>query len=229
MITLSSRLLAAAGLIKGGGRAADIGTDHAYLPVYLISSGKIKEALACDIGEGPLNNAKKTVLQFSLEDKIELRLSNGLKSISPDEADEIIICGMGGELITQILSDCEWIKNSRYNFVLQPMTHAEDVRRFLCENGFVIEKEICVSEGKRVYLTLNAVWKNIENSFEEGYYYFGSLLNSSDPAAKMYAEKQYLRILKRADALKNAGRDKQEEEKLRSVLNYFSRKKEKTN
>lgn len=225
MIALSARLLAAASLIKGGGRVADIGTDHAYLPVYLIQSGKIKGALACDIGVGPLNNAQKTVEEFALQDKIELRLSDGLKKVFPNEADEIIICGMGGELIAEILSSCPWIKNSRYNLVLQPMTHSEDVRRFLCENGFEIEKEICAAEGKRVYLTLSAVYKSRENSFSEGYYYFGSLINSPETAAQKYVKKQYERLLTRADSLKEAKRGDEEEKMLRWVLDYYERKR----
>lgn len=225
MISLSNRLLAVADLINGGGRLADIGTDHAYLPVYLILNGKINGALACDIGEGPLENAKKTVIEYALQNKIELRLSDGLKNISPDEIDDISVCGMGGELIAEILSVCDWLKNGRYNLVLQPMTHSEDVRRFLCENGFEIKKEICVSEGKRVYLTLSAVYKNLENSFQEGYYYFGSLINSADPAAVKYTEKQYKRILTRADSLKNAGRGGEEEKMLREVLDYYNKEK----
>jgi len=222
MTALSPRLLAAASLVRGGGTAADIGTDHAYLPVYLIEKGIISGAIACDIGIGPLKNAEKTVEQFSFRDKIELRLSDGLKNISPDEADDIIICGIGGELITSILSDCKWIKNSRFNLVLQPMTHSEDVRRFLCKNGFEIKKELCVFEGKRVYLTLSAVWKNKNNTAEEGYYYFGSLLNSSEPADSAFVQKQFERVLKRANALGEAGRNEAEERNLRSVIAYYN-------
>ena len=133
---LSERLAAAATLVRDGVRIVDVGTDHAYLPAELVMSGKVTHAIACDIGEGPLDNARETVERFSLGGKIELRLSDGLEKVSPDEIDDVLICGMGGELIARILAASDWVFDGEKHLVLQPMSPADDLRVWLCENGF---------------------------------------------------------------------------------------------
>ena len=122
MINLTQRLSAAASLIKGGGSVADIGTDHGYLPIYLIQSGKIEGAIAADIGKMPLENARKSVAQHELSGKIELRLSDGLNSFTENEVDEIVFAGMGGTLIAEKLRETPWIKNESLHFVFQPQS-----------------------------------------------------------------------------------------------------------
>ena len=117
MYTLSERLKVIADKITGG-RVADIGTDHAYLPIYLIKTGKASRVLACDIKEKPLQNAAKNIQKTNTEN-IELRLSDGLAGVGADEADTIVIAGMGGEVIAGILNRCEWIKSPGYKLLLQ--------------------------------------------------------------------------------------------------------------
>ena len=114
---LTPRLKAAASLVRGGGILADIGTDHGYLPIYLVETGKISKAIAADIGKMPLENARKSVELNGLSDKISLRLSDGLRSFSPDDADEFVFAGMGGTLIAEKLAETDWIKNEKYHFV----------------------------------------------------------------------------------------------------------------
>ena len=223
MFTLSPRLMTAASMINPCRKTVDIGTDHAFLPAFLVLNSKTEKVLACDIGIQPLENARKTVTEYSLNNKIELRVSDGLKSVSPSEAQEISICGMGGTLMAQILTDAPWIKSEGIHLVLQPMTHCEDVRRFLCENGFVIDREECVIDNGRLYCCISACWKNFYSEFEEGYYYFGELL-SQDGLAQQFVEKQYDRIKKRRDALLASGRDIQEAQKLSEVTDYYERK-----
>ena len=109
------RLAAAAQLVRGGGSIADIGTDHAYLPAFLILTGKCTRALACDIGKGPLLSAERALRRLGLTEKIGLRLSDGLAEVSPEEADEIAVCGMGGTLIARILSDAPWIRRPAHS------------------------------------------------------------------------------------------------------------------
>ncbi len=200
MIRLSKRLLAAASLVRGGGRLADIGTDHAYLPLYLTENGIIDSAIASDIGTGPLANAKKTLEAYGAKYKIELRLSDGLKNINPDEADEIVICGMGGNLIADILMAAPWVRRPDMHLVLQPMSHSEDVRRYLCVNGFEICNELCVADNGRVYLAMDAVWKGLKNDMPVGYYYFGSMIGRAGPAEK-YVRSQIEWVCTRLDAL----------------------------
>ena len=226
MIQLGARLFAAASLVRGGGIVADVGTDHAFLPVFLIQNGICKNVIASDIGEGPLANAQKTVDEYGLSDRIELRLYNGLNQYRPGETDEIVLCGMGGNLIEEILTAAPWVKRQNVHLVLQPMTHAEDVRRYLCENGFVIDEERCVKDGARVYLLISATWQNAKNTHGPGYYYFGKTLNQSGEST-VITKKQYLRVLARYLALQKAERNEAEQALLADVLSYYNREKTK--
>ncbi|MBR3289499.1 MAG: SAM-dependent methyltransferase [Clostridia bacterium] len=153
---MDKRLECIAGLVRSGSRLADIGTDHAYLPVALVGSGTCPSALACDVREGPLQNARQTVEAAGLSDRIECRLGDGLSIVQPDEADDIVIAGMGGETIAAILAACPWTREPGRRFLLQPMTHAEDLRRHLFENGFAIRRELTVAVGRHVYLVMAA-------------------------------------------------------------------------
>ena len=214
------RLSAAACLAYGGEGFVDIGTDHAYLPAFLVLNGKCPRALACDIGMGPLQNAAATLERFGLKDKIELRISDGLKNVSPNEAKEIAICGMGGTLIARILSDALWIKKNGMRLILQPMTHAEDVRRYLNENGFSVDREIIVSEGKRLYCCVSAHYDAVVRAQSPGFYFFGTQ-STDDPAAMRYLKKQAKRLSDRAAALELAGQQPEEAAILREALSFY--------
>lgn len=156
MIVLSPRLKTAADMVRKGVVAADIGTDHAYLPSYLVLSGICPRALACDLRKGPLENAAETLERRNIADKITLRLSDGLDELSAGEADDIIMAGMGGILIAKLLERTEWVKNKNIRLILQPMSHAEEVRLFLCNNGFdIIEERTCRDDG-RIYSVICA-------------------------------------------------------------------------
>ena len=122
-INLDKRLLCVASFVRCGSRAADIGTDHAYIPVYLLQNGISPSAIAADLREMPLKNAGKTIAQFSLTDKIQTVLSDGLEKIDKDSCDDIIIAGMGGLLISEILSSVCWVFDKKYRLILQPMSH----------------------------------------------------------------------------------------------------------
>ena len=123
-------MLKTAELITPCKKLADIGTDHAYIPVYALQNDLAETVVASDINEGPLNNAAKTVKQYGFEDRVVLRLSDGLENIEETEADAVVIAGMGGELIAKIISDAPWLKNNK-QIIMQPMTHFEDLRAFL--------------------------------------------------------------------------------------------------
>ena len=157
MIKLSKRLQAAADMVNEGCVLADIGCDHGYVPVYLIQSGKIKYAFASDINEGPLASCRALVEEREFEDKISCVLSNGLEKISLDEVDDILIAGMGGELIADILNNADSDKLSKKHLIINPMTHPEHARRFLYDNGFEIQNEIVVKDGKYYYAIADAV------------------------------------------------------------------------
>lgn len=189
---LTPRLKAAASLVRGGGILADIGTDHGYLPIYLVETGKISKAIAADIGKMPLENARKSVELNGLSDKISLRLSDGLRSFSPDDADEFVFAGMGGTLIAEKLAETDWIKNKKYHFVFQPQSRAEELRQFLFENGFQIEKEIATHEGRRVYIAFSAFYNGENTEYSYADCFLGKLLPTED--AKNHIKKQISRL-----------------------------------
>lgn len=221
IINLSDRLSAAASLVKGGGIVADIGTDHGYLPVYLIQSGKIERAIAADIGKMPLENARKAVVQYGLADKIELRLSDGLSSLRENEIDEIVFAGMGGTLIAEKLKETSWIKKEKYHFVFQPQSRAEDLREFLFANGFEIGDEIAVHEGNRFYIAFDAYYTGKIREFTAADCFLGKLPKTED--AKVHIKKQVDRLQKRYDATKEIGKEEVELfetiQKLKDFLN----------
>ena len=205
IINLSERLSAAASLVRGGGIVADIGTDHGYLPIYLIQSGKIEKAIAADIGKMPLENARKSVAQYGLGEKIELRLSDGLNSFQENEADEIIFAGMGGTLIAEKLKEIPWVKNQKLHFVFQPQSRAEDLREFLFSNGFEIGEEIATHEGNRFYIAFDACYTGEIRRFTVAECFLGKLPKTED--AKIHIEKQVNRLQKRYDATKDIGKE----------------------
>lgn len=149
---LSPRLQSIADLVPAGASFADIGTDHAYLPVWLILNGRVRFAIASDIRSGPLDSAKKNALRYGVSDNLSFRLSDGLAGISPDEIDTISIAGMGGETIAEILNAAPWANQKRYRLLLQPMTAQEELRRWLSCHGFYIENEVLTQEGNTLYV-----------------------------------------------------------------------------
>lgn len=152
MTQLDHRLGAIYDMVKGG-TVADIGTDHALLPVALIESGRCTKGYACDIGTGPLESAGRTIFAAGLQDKIERVQYDGIPPKCAD-CDTVIIAGMGGLLMADILSRTP--VSSHTQLLLQPMTKAPELRRWLCENGFCIKREQYVREGKMLYVILDA-------------------------------------------------------------------------
>lgn len=150
------RLSLCAEMVRRGSRLADIGTDHGYLPIALCQDEIIPSALACDINPLPLQSARDNIEKYGLSDRIQTRLSDGLKEVRPGEVDDVVIAGMGGELIRDILSAAPWIKDSKKHLVLQPMTHHEDVVKWLYENGFEIDRQGAALDEGKYYTVISA-------------------------------------------------------------------------
>ncbi len=140
---------------------ADIGCDHAYVAIHLARDEK--KVIASDISKGPLEKARKNVETFGLSDKIELRLCSGLSLFKPFEAEAIIIAGMGGKVISDILKEGIEVSKASKVLFLQPMTSSEELRKFLYENGFKIKDEHLVSEDRRIYAVIEAVYEKTES------------------------------------------------------------------
>ena len=150
-LELTPRLQAVADLVPNDAAMADIGTDHAYLPVWLLLEGKIRRAIAADLRDGPLDRAKLTATEYDCRENICFRLCDGLSGITPEEVDTIVIAGMGGETIAAILEAAPWTRNQNYTLLLQPMSAQNDLRSWLWRNGFDVVKEQIVREGEKLY------------------------------------------------------------------------------
>ncbi len=158
MVQLSKRLQAVADLAGVAGVLADVGTDHGYIPVFLVSCGKAGRAIAMDVNEGPLRRAEENIRQFGLEGRIETRLSDGLYALSPGEAGVIVIAGMGGALMARILEKGEGAACVAERLVLQPQSELPEFRRFLSERGYRITDENMVFEDGKFYSMMAAEW-----------------------------------------------------------------------
>ena len=157
--SLDGRLMSAVGYVRGG-VVADVGTDHAYLPVYLVATGRADSAVASDINRGPIENAKETVRKYGLENKITTLIADGLDGIEPYHPSDVIIFGMGGELIATIVDRAKWTREG-IRLILQPMTKPEVLRDYLGEVGFRIVDEMLSEADGRVYQTLCAEYDGI--------------------------------------------------------------------
>ena len=169
-MVLDVRLGAAAALVPRGARLADIGSDHAYLPIALCLDGKIECALASDINEGPVAAAVSNINKNGLGSKIKAIRADGLYSARDFAPDCITVLGMGGELIVTILDRAEWIRDENITLVLQPMTHPEVLSRYLAENGFEVLDEVIVQDGgrdDRIYRLISAKYCGVPYSIDE--------------------------------------------------------------
>ena len=156
MIGLTPRLQTVADMVPPGCAVADIGCDHGYVSAYLVQQGIAPCVVAADVRPGPLSACRRLVEELGLTFQIQTRLCSGLTDIADAECDAIILAGMGGELIAEILSACPYIHKK--TLILQPMTHPEVVRQFLYTNGFEIRCARVVQEGRHHYLVLLAFW-----------------------------------------------------------------------
>ena len=226
-IKLDSRLESVASLVKKGSVVADVGTDHAYLLCYLIQKGICPSGIAADLRKGPLANAQQTVASCGLSDKIELILSDGLQNIKENSCDTIVMAGMGGILISEIIEKAPWVFNENITIIAQPMTHAEVLRKFLCENGFEIKREVASTDGKRLYCALEAQFTGVKTKENDSYYYLGELTKNNDETTKKYIEKMIFILNKKLEAQQKAGVSESEE--LARVLSEIKLKVEQVN
>ncbi len=153
---LSMRLRLVAELVRQGAVFADVGTDHAYLPLFLLSGGKIERAICSDINEGPLLCAKEHAAAEGLSQNITFLLTSGLSGVLSYAPSDVAICGMGGELIAEILTEAQKDLSFGVHFLLQPMSKQEHLRAALCELGFSILQERYATEGEKAYLVILA-------------------------------------------------------------------------
>ena len=220
-LQLQPRLRLLADLVPQGARLADIGTDHGYLPVWLMQQGRIASAIAADIGPEPLAHARRTAEEYGAA--LDLRLCDGLRGIAPHEADTLVMAGMGGETIIQILTDSPWPRTSGCTLLLQPQTKVELLRGWLRENGYRCTEERLVQDKGKLYVTLSVTGgPSGEASDAERY---GGFCLEHDPLYGLYLEQQLRRLYLRMDGLHRGG-DESEAEPLAALADILEEKKE---
>lgn len=234
MIQISNRLQHAAAMVTPGNRLADVGTDHGYVPIYLIQKEIIPSAIAMDINAGPLERAKEHIAQYGLGGYIQTRQSDGVASLKPQETDSILIAGMGGGLVIHILTEGKEVCTNAKELVLQPQSELERVRRFLDENGYVMDKEDMVFEDGKFYPMMRVHYEkeHVADADELSYLYGGHLLDSKNEVLEQYLNQEkriyegiYQNLVKRDDSLKIKTRLKEVEQILawnQKALSYFA-------
>lgn len=197
MFSLDERLALCASFVRKDTALTDVGTDHAYLPVWLAKKGWIRSGAACDIRMGPLKNAAENIEKYGVGAVVKAYLSDGLCNVPPEMAMDIVMAGMGGELIAAIIQKTQWLCDSHRRLILQPMTHAELLRVFLCENGFKIaEEKACVS-GKKVYVVMVCAYDGVKRECTPLFQYGGRLLEDNSEPSRLYKKKIAQQLSKR--------------------------------
>ena len=222
-LELTPRLRQIAAWVRQGAHLADVGTDHAYLPVWLTLQGRVASAIASDLRRGPLDRAQETGRRYGVGDRITFRLGNGLAAVAPEECDTIVIAGMGGENIAQILAGAPWTADGRHTLLLQPMTKVDLLRGWLRENGYSCTEERLVQDKGKLYVILSVTGgPSGEASDAERY---GGFCLEHDPLYGLYLEQQLRRLYLRMDGLHRGG-DESEAEPLAALADILEEKKE---
>ena len=205
-----------ADLVRQGAVFADIGTDHGYLPVFLLLSGKIERAILADVNEGPLSTAMATVEEYGVADRTKLILADGLCGLENEGATDIAVCGMGGDLIARIISEAEFIRRPGIRLILQPMTKQAVLRETLCSLGFEIKAERYSENAGKHYLGLCAEYTGAKRKLTTTEAHFGAVgCISQDKEAYLGYMKTRIRAYERAiRGKKSAGEDTSEFELL---------------
>lgn len=215
-LELTPRLRLLAGWVPPGARLADIGTDHGYLPVWLSLRGQVSAAIASDLRKGPLEHARETGRLYGAAG-IDFRLGNGLEGIAPEEADVIVIAGMGGENIASILEAAPWTADGAHTLLLAPHTKAEVLRRFLMDHGYAIRREALVEDRGTLYPVMEAVAGSMELSLGQQWGGAGLL---RDPLGERYIIERMIRLFGAVAGLNRSDRpaDLEKADQLRDVL-----------
>ena len=226
---LSKRLSVIAGLVTPGGRVADVGSDHGYLPIDLVRRGICPGAIAIDVGKGPLARAKAHIREQGLTDRIEVRLGDGLTPLLPGEADTIVIAGMGGPLMQRILADGEKTAKAAKELVLSPQSDVREFRRFLKTEGYTVTEERMLQEDGKYYAAMRVIPKPDPDEWTEAEYAYGKwLIRERPPVLMAFLQKklasceEILGRLDQADPGKATARRREVEAKIREIQDILN-------
>ncbi|MBR2132274.1 MAG: SAM-dependent methyltransferase [Oscillospiraceae bacterium] len=217
-LVLQPRLRAIADLVPNGAKLVDVGTDHGFIPVRLLLEERISSAIASDIGAAPLDHARRTAEQYHVTERVDFRLCDGLSAVSDDEVDTIVIAGMGGDNISNILSCAPWTKDGKL-LLLQPMSKAEVLRRYLPLNGYTVVAEQLVADKGVIYPILSVRGGSMPQADEAQAW--GGFWLDSDPLQKRYLDEQILRLRRVAAGLEKA-KDSSVQNRQSEILNIIA-------
>ncbi len=223
ILLLSPRLKIIADSIEGFETMADIGSDHAYIPIYLVLNNRVKSAIATDVNSGPVEIAKKRLRGSKVEAKVDVRRGNGLQVLKPGEAEVVVIAGMGGILIRDILDKDAEVAESARLLVLQPMRDSDKVRKWLIEHGFDIIDEELVKEQDRIY---EVIWAKPVGKAREakGLMLVGEkIIEKKHPLAAEYINRKTDELEKVLAALEGMDFEscRERAEECRALINYY--------
>ncbi len=156
-IPLSDRLLACCNYVKRGDRVADVGCDHGYLGIYLLTNGIARFVIESDVAEGPLQSAMRNAMKYGTKNKMSFHLSDGVQDI-PRDFDVMVCAGMGADTIMSIIHHAPWLKDPKYRLILQCQSKRPELREWLNEEGFAIRRETLAKDGKFVYSVMEVVY-----------------------------------------------------------------------
>ena len=216
-LELTPRLGLLASWVRPGAKLADVGTDHAYLPVWLMLHGGVSSAIASDLRPGPLHRARENAQAWGVMKRLDLRLCDGLSGIGPEECDTVVIAGMGGENIAAILAAAPWTADGRHTLLLQPQSWAESLRQFLSENGYRIAREELVLDRGTLYPAMEVTAGR--QTLTTGQLWGGACL-TRDPLGDRYLIEKILRLQGAVAGLAHSSRpeDREKADGLRDVL-----------
>ena len=170
-LPISARLLACANFVGRGNRVADVGCDHGYLSIHLLTQGIARSCIASDVNEGPLLSARRNAIKYGVSNKIEFYLSDGVANI-PRDFDDLVCAGMGADTIIHILESAPWLRDSKYRLILQCQSKTPTLRRYLSETGFRIYEEAVLRDGRFLYTIMEVSWRPESPKLTPGEWYF---------------------------------------------------------
>ncbi len=211
-IPLSERLLACADFVQPGDRVADIGCDHGYLGIYLLTKGIASSMIEADINEAPLQSALHNAHKFGIAEKMSFYLSDGVRNI-PRDFDTLVCAGMGADTMMHILDAAPWLRDSKYRLVLQCQSKRPELRKYLYANGYCITRETLAQDGRFIYPIMEVVYRPTEPLTAAQYHISPALLASDSALLPAFLERVIGGLQTSVDGMARTGGEKYDEYK----------------
>lgn len=207
---LSNRLLTCCDYVNYGDRVADVGTDHGYLGIHLLRTGRASQVIASDIHPAPLESARSNAVKYGVADRMTFCLSDGLSAL-PRDFDTLVCAGMGADTMIHILSMSPWLKKRQYRLILQCQSRRPELRRWLSENGYTIHRETLARDG-RFYYPVMEVLPGAGPTLTPGQCYLSpALLESGSPLLGAYVRRVIEGMRESVAGLSRSGGEKYQE------------------